>query len=667
MIERLAVVPDWVAAHPTASLVILFLCCAAESIIVLGVLIPTTLVLLAGGALVALGALELGPVLTASVLGAVFGDSLNFWAGRRWGRRALESHYALRYQEAIARSQRLFDRHGAKALVLARFIGLVRPFVAAIAGAYRMSHARFLAVEFFAAALWAGPIVLVGVVFGASIGLASEVATRLAILLLASLVVLGVLVWLVGLAVGGLQVRAGGWIARFLDWSHRHRRVGRLGEWLADPAQPETPALAVLALLLFALGWLWLRLQWGGGNAPGTFDTLVWQGVLELRTPLVTALALSVEQLTDWEVYAPVAATVFVTLLLLGRTRAAAHWLAAVAFGAALSLGLYALLTVPDPINYFRGEPAVRFAGRDLVLATVIYGFLPVLLTTGRRQGLRALYYAVTAVLLVAMLAADVYLGSVWMSTGLFAVVFGAVWVTLLGVGYRRHGAEPIPAREVLPLALGVLIASATLQGSAELRREVATPDPVERPLAASAWWNGAWAGLPAYRIDAAGLDRQPLTLQWRGDLARIEAALRARGWESPPPLSPRSALRWLAVSAPLAELPVLPQVHADRHEALRLRKRDGDDTQWLLRLWPSDRRIGSLPLWIGTLTEQTGRRAWRLVRYPRTGKDYDSPLEALEPAPPGFEARLVRHPRRDTEVPGWSGRLWLLRPEPKP
>lgn len=667
MIERLAVVPDWVAAHPAWSLAALFACCAAESIIVLGVLIPTTVVLLAAGALVALGALELWPVLTVSVLGAVFGDSLNFWAGRLWGRRALESHYAQRYQDAIARSQRLFDRHGAKALVLARFIGLVRPFVAAIAGAYRMSHARFLAVEFFAAAVWAGPIVLVGVVFGASIGLAAEVATRLAILLLAALVVLGILIWLVGLAVGGLQVRAGSWVMRFLDWSHRHRRVGRLGQWLADPAQPETPALAVLALLLFALGWLWLRVQWGGGAAPGPFDTLVWQGVLELRTPLVTALALSVEQLTDWEVYAPVAATVFVTLLLLGRTRAAAHWLAAIAFGAALSLGLYALLTVPDPINYFRGEPAVRFAGRDLVLATVIYGFLPVLLTTGRRQALRALYYAVTAVLLVAMLAADVYLGSVWMSTGLFAVVFGAAWVTLLGVGYRRHGAEPIPAREVLPLALGVLIASATLQGSVELRREVAPPDSHERPLAAAAWWNGAWAELPAYRIDAAGLDRQPLTLQWRGDLARIEAALRVQGWESPPALSARSALRWLAVSAPLAELPVLPQVHADRHEALRLRKPIDDDTQWLLRLWPSDRRIGSLPLWSGTLTEQTGRRALRLVRYPRTGKDYDAPLAALSPAPEGFDARLVRHPKRDAQIPGWSGKLWLLRPEPRP
>lgn len=663
MIEHLAVVPEWVSAHPGWTLAILFLCCTGESILVLGMLIPTTVVLLAAGALVALGSLELGPVMAVSVLGAVFGDSLNFWAGRHWGRRALESHYAQKYQDPIARSQNMFERHGAKALVVARFVGLVRPFVAAIAGAYRMSHLRFFAVEFFAAALWAVPLVLLGVVFGASLGLAAEVATRLAILLVSGLVVLALLVWLTGVAVGGLQDHAGGWLARFLDWSRRHRQLGRLGGWLADPAQPETPALAVLALLLFGIGWLWLELQWSGAGAPGTFDTLVWQGVQGLRTPVTTAIAVSIEQLSDWQIYAPVALTVFVTLLLLDRTRAAIHWLAAVAFGAALSLGLYALLTVPDPVNYFRGEPAVHFGGRDLVLATVIYGFLPVLLTTQRSQAVRSVYYAATTILLVAMLFAGVYLGAVWMSTGLFAITFGAIWVTLLGIGYRRHGAEPIPAREVLPLAIGALMVAATLHASAELRREWDLPGAPERPLSGPAWWNGAYAELPAYRIDAAGLERQPLTVQWRGNLERIESALQAEGWERPPALSLQSSLRWLAISAPLGELPVLPQVHADRHEALTLRKLGDGDTQTLLRLWPSGRRIGSLPLWIGTLTEQTGRRALRLVRYPRTGKDYDTPIRALKPVPAGFELRAVQHPRRDAAAPGWDGRVLLLRP----
>jgi undecaprenyl-diphosphatase len=663
LIDQLQLLLAWVSAHPGWTLTIVFLCCTGESIVVLGVLIPTTVVLLGAGALVALGALPFSSAVGVAVAGAVVGDSINFWVGRRWGNRALESHYAQRYQEPIARSRMLWERHGAKALVLARFVGIVRPFIGAIAGAYRMSVPRFLTVEVVAAAVWAAPLIALGVVFGGALSLAAEVATRLAIVMVVVLVALALLVMAVRWAVVGLQRRAEGWVSALLDWSHRHRRLGRLGEWLADPNQPETPALAVLAIALFALGCLWLWAWWGiGSPAPGLFDTLAWQGAQDFRTPLTTALALGVAQLADWQVYAPVAVTVFVTLLLLRRMHAVAHWLAAVAFGTALSLGLYWLLPVPDPVNYYRGMTAVRFGGRDLVLATVIYAFVPVLLATGRAAAVRTFYYASAVVLIALMLAADVYLGSVWLSTGLFAVIFGAIWVVLLGIGYRRHGAQAIAARELAPLALGVLIAAAALQSSAELRREFETQNFEERRLSVAAWWSGRHAELPAYRVDAAGIEKQPLTVQWRGELPRIDAALRAAGWETPPPLSWESGLRWLAVSAPLAELPVLPQVHAGQHQVLMLRRIRSADEQWVIRLWPSGWVVGGSTLWIGSVTRQTGRRALRLVRYPRTENDYETPLEAIAEGLPGFEARRVRR-QREADSAAWSGAVWLLRP----
>jgi len=662
LIDLLRGVLAWVAAHPQWTLGVVFLCCLGESIIVLGVLIPTTLVLLATGALVGLGSLGFWPAVAAAVAGAMAGDSINFWVGHYWGNRALESHYAQRYQEPIARSRRLFENHGAKALVLARFIGLVRPFVAAIAGAYRMSPLRFAAVELFASLLWAGPLVVLGVVFGASLDLAAEVAARLAILFVVVFVALALLIWAVSGAVGGLQRRAEGWVSALLDWSHRHRRLGRLGEWLADPGQPETPALALLAIALFVLGWLWVWIWWGAGQTPGPFDTLAWQAVQDLRTPFTTVLALGLAQLADWEVYAPVAVVVLVTLLLLRRPRAAAHWVAAVAFGAALSLSLYWLLKVPDPVNYHRGVAAVRFGGRDLVLATVIYAFLAVLLTTHRSQAVRTLFYAVTASLIALMLAADVYRGAVWLSTGLFSVVFGALWVALLGVGYRRHGAEAIPAREVLPLAAGVLIAAAALQSSAELRSEFESQTEGIHTQSAGQWWQQGFAELPAYRVDATGHNKQPLSVQWRGELPQIEAALHQAGWESPLPLSWDNALRWLVVDAPIAELPVLPQVHAGTHQALMLRRSLGHGEQWLIRLWPSGAMAGRTRVWVGTLTRQTSRGALRLVRYPLTEMEYDTPLAALDGALPGFEARRAVHPGRDGDDQAWSGSLWLLR-----
>lgn len=661
MIDRLQVALLWVTAHPLLTLVVLFLMCIAESMVVVGMLIPTPLILLPAGALVALGSLPFWTTVLVAMAGAVLGDSINFWAGRRYGQRALESRYAQRYAAAVTRGRMLFEQHGAKALILARFVGLVRPFISATAGMYRMSAARFLGVELFASFLWAAPLIAAGVVFGASLSLAAEVATRLAVLLVALLVALGLLFWLVN----SLQHRARDWLSAVLDWSERHRELGRLGRWLADPTQPETPALALTALVLLCLGSLWLWILWGHGvRVPGLFDTMAWQGAQDFRTPVTTALALGVAQLADWRVYTPVAVTVLVALLLLRRTRAAAHWLAAVAFGAALSLGLYWLLKVPDPVNYFRGKLDVRFGGRDLVLATVIYGFLPVLLATERARVAATIYYAGTAAVIALMLAADVYLGAVWLSTGLFSVLFGALWVTVLGIGYRRHDADPLPAREVLPLAFGVLIAATAWESSAELGRQYELPPPeTAHRIAPSAWWNGGYAQLPAYRVDAAGIEKQPLSLQWRGALPRIDAALHAAGWQAPVRLSWESSLRWLAVSAPLSQLPILPQVHAGRHQVLMLHRVLGHDEQWVIRLWPSGWTAGSQPVWLGSVTRQTARRALKLLRVPITLRDYDGPLAALADAPPGFEARRVTHPRRDADDDAWSGGLWLVRP----
>lgn len=664
MIDWLQHVVAWVSGHPGLTLIVLFLCCFAESMVVIGMLIPAAVVLMPAGGLVALGSLDFWVTLVVAVAGAALGDCINYWVGYSWGERALSTRYAQRYEEPIARSRLLFERHRVKAVIFARFIGLIRPFIAAIAGAYRMPLALYLLIDVTAGVVWAGSLLAVGVVFGASLDLAAEVAARLAVLLVGLMAALLLLFWAVHGAVRGLQHRARDWLSATLDWSRRHRTVGQLGTWLADPGQPETPALALLALALLLLGWVWLSLWWGHGHHAGMFDMLAWQGAHDLRTPVTTALALGIAQLADWQVYGPVALTILLALLLPGRSQAAAHWVAAVAFGAALSLGLYLLLKVPDPINYFHGRVDVRFAGRDLVLATVIYAFVPVLLATDRPRSIRTLYYGVAAGLVGLMLGAEVYLGTVWLSTGLFAVVFGALWVTLLGIGYRRHGAQVIPAREVLPLAFGVLIAAMALQTPAELRRDVDAPIRDElHALAPATWWSTGYAELPAYRDDTASADRQPLTVQWRGDLGKIELALRAAGWEAPEPLTWQNSLRWLAVSAPLAQLPILPQLHHGRHQILILRHARGDDEQWVIRLWPSGWTAGRLPLWVGTLTRQTGRRAMRLVRYPQTEHDYQAALDALAHAPPGFEARSVKHPQRNAADSAWDGSLWLLRP----
>lgn len=665
MLDQLQFVLEWVARNPDWTLALLAFACAGESIVVLGVLIPTTLLLLLTGGFVAAGALPFWPAAIAATVGAVLGDLVNFWVGRRYGERALQSSLAERYQAPIERSRLLFAQHGAKALLIGRFVGLIRPFVAAIAGACRMSPLIFIFIELIAAFVWAVPQLVIGVAFGASLDLAAEVATRLVVVILALLAFLVLLVWAIKSCIVFVQGHGQRWITALLDWSHRHRRVGRLGEWLADPSQPETPGLALLAMLLLAISALWLWLWWGvAAHHPTPFDALAYQGMKNLHTPLGLALAVGLAQLGEWPVYLPVAATVLLVLLVQKRHHAAYHWVAALGFAGVIVLGLTLLLVLPDPLNYYRGELGARFSGRELVMATVVYGFLPVLLATGASSGARITFYTVGLGLIGLIALAQVYLGAQWLSVGAFSVFIGSLWTALLALGYRRHGASALHLQRMLP-AMGVFCIAAAFAWSHEFGDDLSAVTPsAQSQQDVQAWWRSGYNKLPAYRIDMAGVAKQPLNVQWLGPLGQIEAALQAAGWSRPEPPTWRNLLRWLS-RAPLAQLPILPQTNAAADQALIVRKSLADDRQAVLRLWPSEWTVASQALWIGSITEQRPRSVLRLVKLPETFREYSRPMQALNPTPPGFLIRRsAAHPGRDN-LHRWNGSVWLLRPAP--
>ncbi|MBI2383082.1 MAG: DedA family protein [Gammaproteobacteria bacterium] len=661
MEQLLQTVLDWVGGHVGLTLVLLFLCCAGESIIVLGALIPTTVVLLAAGAFVAFGKLELWAALAFATAGAVAGDLVNFWIGRRFGERALRSPFAQRYTSAIERSRQIVQRHGAKGLMLGRYVGLVRPFIAAIAGAHGMRLLSFLLIEFLAGFLWAGGFIALGLAFSASLGLAAEVAGRLAVLIVCALVLVWLGFWLTRRSVIAVQGHTEEWLHALLDWSHRHRRLGLLGEALANPDHPETPGLAIVALSLLALGALWLALWWGLGwrEYPPALDALVYQTLHDLRTPAATAAAVAIAQLGEWQVYAPVAAATLAALLWKSRDRAAAHWIAAVAFGSAISLALFALPTFSTPLEYYRGQLRAHFSGRELILATVIYGFIPVLLATRRNARARAGFYGTAIALLLLILLSELYLGAQWFSMGLFAVLIGALWVAALGLGYRRHRAQRVAAPHLLPLVALTFGAAAMVHWSTgyAVRLDAAKPWWRLTAMSAQEWVDGGYRKLPSQRMDMAGRPKLRFDLQWAGELPDIEHAAGAHGWRWPRRLSFANMLHWLATEGPVADLPVLPQVHAGRYQATVLRLPIDEARQYLLQLWPSTWRLKDGPrIWVGNLRVQQARTFYRLLRYPVSDRGAQVPVAELLSGLDGFE--LIQGSGEDGQP------VWLLKPK---
>lgn len=162
-----------------------------------GVPLPGETVLIAAGALVQRGVLDLGDTLFFGILGAVVGGQIGYWVGRfgarpfvlRWGR------YALITPERLGHAEAFFARHGGSAVFLARFVVGLRVFGALVAGTSRMPWGKFAFYNVLGGIVWASVIVSLGYFLWASISLVEHWIGRASLLLLAVLALALLMRW----------------------------------------------------------------------------------------------------------------------------------------------------------------------------------------------------------------------------------------------------------------------------------------------------------------------------------------------------------------------------------------------------------------------------------------------------------------------------------------
>ena len=161
----------------------------------LGLPIPSIPLLLAAGTLAGIGRLNLAYTLLLPVIASLIADLAWYEVGRRRGGRILNllCRISLEPESCVRRTEDVFQRHGARSLLLAKFIPGLNTAAPPMAGVTGMSLPRFLLFDTLGALLWSGSAVLAGFVFRTEIvwladSLASLGHWLLALLLLAALV-----------------------------------------------------------------------------------------------------------------------------------------------------------------------------------------------------------------------------------------------------------------------------------------------------------------------------------------------------------------------------------------------------------------------------------------------------------------------------------------------
>jgi membrane protein DedA with SNARE-associated domain len=133
----------------------------------MGLPFPAAPLLLTAGALTTMGRLDLGASLLLSTLACLIADLVWFEAGRRRGSSILGwlCRLSIEPDSCVRRTEDIFERHGARTLLFAKFIPGLSTVAPPLAGITGMSLARFAAWDAVGSMLWAGSYLLLGVVF----------------------------------------------------------------------------------------------------------------------------------------------------------------------------------------------------------------------------------------------------------------------------------------------------------------------------------------------------------------------------------------------------------------------------------------------------------------------------------------------------------------------
>jgi membrane-associated protein len=144
---------------------LLFAIVFCETGLVVTPFLPGDSLLFAAGAFAANGSLSIWALIGALIAAAVLGDTANYWVGHFLGARLLARRRLIKPAH-IAKTHEFFEKYGGKAVIIARFVPIVRTFVPFVAGLGSMSYGRFMSYNLIGGAGWVLLCTLAGYLFG---------------------------------------------------------------------------------------------------------------------------------------------------------------------------------------------------------------------------------------------------------------------------------------------------------------------------------------------------------------------------------------------------------------------------------------------------------------------------------------------------------------------
>ncbi len=616
LVDYVQPLTNWLQQNPHWSLFITFIISLAESLAIIGSIVPGSVTMTAIGILAGSGIMRVDLTLLAAVLGAVAGDSLSYTLGYVYSERLVDIWPFNKYPKWLQYGKDFFAMHGGKSVLIGRFIGPLRSIIPVIAGILHMKHWHFLIANVLSAIGWALLYVMPGVVIGAAgHELSAESATRLFILIL----ILLAGIWMLSLMVKWLVSKLNSLLNQNLHalWIRLKRRslFAKLCKVITPKNEENhytTASFALIALFclfcFLVLMGLTIQGQWINFiNVPvhlflQSFHTLVLEAFFIFCTQLTSTLTLIGLFLicSSWFIYHK-------------KPRIIIYLSSLIIFTYLFAQLLSYCINMPRPTGLVVMMPGSSFPATHLMIATAFYGFMLFYINTIHSLFTNTLKTFVFTILGLSGLGA-LYLGDYWLTDVLAAYFSGAIISLFCCLIYRKNHFTTEKITNSTPmifsLFLGLLLTT-TISTYLNFRTLTYNHAPYRKEFALSEtmWWNQHKPILPIYRLNRIGKRISLLNIEYSGDLDLLEEHLTLNGWETHTESFLINLLTWISNQSNGVKLPLLTQLYESKAPSLIMLYTDSQSKLTLeLRVWESNYNLSesNRPLWIGSIHPST-------------------------------------------------------------
>lgn len=619
---------QWLNANPELAGLATFTISAAESVAVIGTIVPGSITMTAIGTLAGAGVIPLWGTIFWAILGAIVGDGISYWLGHYFKDR-IRSMWPFKDNPGVLQSGENFvHKYGVMSVFIGRFVGPVRALVPVVAGMLGMKPIQFTVANVTSAIGWAPAYMLPGILLGAaSLELPPDIALHVILAFFLGILFVIFCFWflykllqLIHVQIDQIQhwcwlqlkkipVLRG--ITVILKHHHPERKHGQLN------------AAIYLGWVILGLVFLCVLVKWQGA-ANLTINDAAYHLARGIPNDIASNIMIALTLLGESTVIFPVILALVGWMLILKRFRVALHL---VLLTLLTTSGVYLIkhwVQSPRPWGIIGQAPTFSMPSGHATVSTVFFVGLAYFISYALTPKRRYLVYIPAFLIVLTISASRIYLGAHWFTDILAGWLLGTAALLTMIISFEHQAEEPIPLRGaiiVTVLALALSYAHYGHQHYAELQKNHTLQNWPVVTISDENWWERN-NNIPSFRSSLFGFPSQRINLEWAGNFEAIRATLVKEGWGKPPIRDWVSTLHRVADISSAQYLPLVSPQYLDKKPALIMTRivtrANGDKQLMVIRLWDANRVLSAskAKLWVGFVGLVPRSYSWLLRKH---------------------------------------------------